>query len=310
MPGLDCALLAENRGLHFPYCRIYFVSSCNRLCPKVRGCYFKLFTASSIDTKREFLLRRIDRGEKMKVKSFVQFGMNEAWLWQYEKMFAEKCPKYGIKFIKPVTYEWGAVDFHPQLDKLKALDPDFIYTQFFIDTDLVIAIQQLLEQGEIKCPCCQANGQPQFNYLLPDKTRKLLAKLGARNGFYGWEHVGEWVYDPNGPNKKLKDRYKAKYGEYMGVFPSGGYDEVMIIAKAMEKAGTTDPEKVRKTLLNMTYNGVTIKNGKFFPNGQLAITEYITAYNLNGSGKAEYIAAYPLNWNAKTGKTYILPFKR
>jgi len=58
----------------------------------------------------------------------------------------------------------------------------------------------------------------------------------------------------NGP--AFKKRFEAKYGKIQ-LYAPYCYDAMMILAQAMQRAGTTDPVKVKQELAKTDYNGVT-----------------------------------------------------
>lgn len=70
----------------------------------------------------------------------------------------------------------------------------------------------------------------------------------------------------NGP--AFKQRFEAKYGKIQ-LYAPYCYDAMMILAQAMQRAGTTDPAKVKKELAKTDYNGVTSRI-RFDARGDLA----------------------------------------
>lgn len=242
--------------------------------------------------------------EKLKAKSFVQLCMMEEWGHTAASMFRKKLPMLGVKFIEPIYYSWGTSDFHTQLDKIKALKPDVIFCQIFVSNDQLIIIRQLKEMG-ITCPIIFSDGLTEEAYLT-GQTKKDTLALAAIQPIFSYYHESAASRDPNGRNKHLAEKYRAKYKSTIDHFGRNGYDEIMMIAKGFELAGSTDPDQVRSAMLAMNYKAAAYDEGKFFPNGQIHFTEYIVQLNPNGTHK--YIAAYPLKWDKVNKRTYIDPF--
>jgi branched-chain amino acid transport system substrate-binding protein len=57
--------------------------------------------------------------------------------------------------------------------------------------------------------------------------------------------------------KAFAERYRARYKQQIGLYAPYFYDAVMVVAAAMERAGTSNPAKVLPVLRNIRHSGVT-----------------------------------------------------
>jgi branched-chain amino acid transport system substrate-binding protein len=71
----------------------------------------------------------------------------------------------------------------------------------------------------------------------------------------------------NAANKAFVKSYKEHYNEEPSKFSAAAYQAVHILADAINRARSTDPEEIRQALLKTDYNGLT-GNFKFASNGQ------------------------------------------
>jgi branched-chain amino acid transport system substrate-binding protein len=148
------------------------------------------------------------------------------------------------------TYTQGAQDFSAQLARIQASaeQPDFIYISSYMP-DLGTIIRTIREAG-IQLPIVGGD-----TYDDPG----LFEAVGSDYG-------NEIYFDTHGflsaeANPRVADfmtSYKRKFGkdpEAVWIMP--GYDVVYVLAKAMEKAGTTDGAKVAKAMEDMEFDNLT-----------------------------------------------------
>jgi len=124
-----------------------------------------------------------------------------------------------------------------------------------------------------------ATGLPSMNAFLKQTYE---AKLNAFKGVFGigWFSADEWYpalkeasdyvisMDSNAiitdAQKEFVDRFNAKYGYSPSAVVAGywGYDAFTMLIEGLRTAGTLDPDKLRRTLLDMEFKGIFM-NTKF-----------------------------------------------
>jgi branched-chain amino acid transport system substrate-binding protein len=90
---------------------------------------------------------------------------------------------------------------------------------------------------------------------------------------------------PNG--KAFADKYKAQFGQDIGLYAPYFYDGVMLIAAAMKAANSTEPAKYLPALQKIHYPGITADIA-FDANGEL--THGLMTISQVKNGKWEVIS--------------------
>lgn len=140
----------------------------------------------------------------------------------------------GGSIVSAETYSTGDKDFNAQLTKIKNVNPDVVYLPDYYST-VALIVKQLRAQG-IGAPIVGADG---WDGLTENAGDEVL------NGFYS-NHYAADSTEPKVQN--FVTNYKAKYNLAPTSFAALGYDSVYMLKDAIEKAGSTDSEKVRSAL--------------------------------------------------------------
>jgi branched-chain amino acid transport system substrate-binding protein len=144
------------------------------------------------------------------------------------------------------TYTQGQQDVSAQLARIKALpeQPDFIYISSYMP-DLALMIRTLRESGVT---------QPVVGGDAYDDPG-LFEALGTQYGSDIYFDTHGFLSDEANPKySEWAAAYEAKFGnppDAVWIMP--GYDVVMLLAEAMEIAGTTDGAEVAKAMEENTF---------------------------------------------------------
>ncbi len=204
-------------------------------------------------------------------------GFGKAGKEQIEKL----APEHGITVVVSEVYDKAASDLTAEVTKLKGAGVDAILN-WSIEPAQAIVIKNARQIG-LTVPIFQSHGFGNIQYVQ--------AAGPAAEGviFPAGRLLVADTLPKSSPQKavlaKYKKDYEAKYKEDVSTFGGHAYDALMILAKAIETAGT-DREKVRDAIENMKgfvgtggvfnfsaqdHNGLdinsfemlTVKNGKF-----------------------------------------------
>lgn len=135
-------------------------------------------------------------------------------------------------------------DYTPHIQKILEVKPDAVYNILF-GGDVLAFIKQGLGFGLFdKIPCFSING------LADTKVLTALGKDMPAGIHCGAKYWFDYPYTPG--NKAWADNYTKRFGEYPSMFTMCGYVGVMFLAKAIEKAGTINTEKVIRALEGIT----------------------------------------------------------
>jgi len=150
------------------------------------------------------------------------------------------------------TYVQGAQDFSAQLARIKALEklPDVIYVSSYMP-DMGMIIRTIREAG-ITVPILGGD-----SYDDPGLFQAVGPDYG--NDIYFATH--SWMQaDASAEMKHFLDLYQTKFNKPPdAMWAVSGYDVVMVLAQAMEKAGTTDGAAVAKAMETTEFNLLTGK---------------------------------------------------
>jgi branched-chain amino acid transport system substrate-binding protein len=168
---------------------------------------------------------------------------------QVLEAYVPRLKELGLEIVTVERYDRaGTVDFYPQLSKIKALKPDALIWGYSDESGKLI-IRQALETGVTK---------KFFSWQGPTEIPALPYKDQLE--LYTWV-IG--TRSPQSDDPKIKDwtrRMNQTAGQELGPSLIWGltiYDQVFMLTKAVEKAGTiTDLEKIKRALQGMTYDGV------------------------------------------------------
>jgi branched-chain amino acid transport system substrate-binding protein len=188
-------------------------------------------------------------------------------LTQYFKEYFES---HGGKVVLERSFSGGGTDrdFRAQLTSIKAAQPDAIFVPGYY-TEAGLIAKQARSLG-IKVPLLGGDGW--------DSPK--LSEIGgsAIEGSYFSTH-----FSPKDTNPKVQDFVK-KYQEKFKTMPDGmaplGYDAMMVLAQAINTAGSVEGAKIRDALAAVKdYDGVT---GKITIDAKRNATKSAVVLQVNG----------------------------
>ena len=175
-----------------------------------------------------------------------------AYTKSLSKYFVEHFEALGGEILLEDTYTNGDMDFSAQLARLQALDekPDVIFVSSY-GQDIGMIIRSLREVG-YDAPVLGGD-----SYDDPAMIEALGERLG--NDIYFVTHT--WMGEEGHPDMpRFIELYTDMFGEEPDTsFVATGWDAVMMLAEAMEKAGTTEGGAVAKALEDNEFDLLTGK---------------------------------------------------
>ena len=144
--------------------------------------------------------------------------------------------KNGATIVKEQSYSSGDKDFRAQLTDLKAAAPDVIAITGYYPEAALIAKQA--RQFGIKATLVGGDGWDGSS-LIPVGGK-------AIEGSYFSNHFS--VEDTSPLVQTFVQKYKQKYNATPDAFAALGYDAMKLLADAITRAGTPDPEKIRAAI--------------------------------------------------------------
>ncbi len=175
----------------------------------------------------------------LKLKKFaVLYASNSDYSVGLKDAFVEQVKKNGGLIVEQISYqEKSDVDFKGQLTKIKQANPDAIFVPGYY-TEAGLICSQARDLG-LSIPLMGGDGW--------DGEKTVQLGKGAVEGCYFSNH-----YSPDEDRPAVQQfvaAYKKKYnGAVPGAMASLGYDSAKLMADAIQRAGSTDPAKIRDAL--------------------------------------------------------------
>jgi len=170
---------------------------------------------------------------------------------------AKLAPEYGVTIAIAETYATTETDLTGVLTKLKGQDVQAVINWTVAPAQSLVA--KNMKQIGLNVPLFQSHGFGNIKYVQ--------AGGEATNGTIfpcGHLLVAETL-PGNDPQKqvlmKYKQDYESRYKEDVSTFGGHAYDALLILAEAVKKAGSVEPEKVRAAI--ETLRGVVGTGGVF-----------------------------------------------
>lgn len=163
------------------------------------------------------------------------------------QFFKENFVKNGGQVVIEEAYLQKDTDFKSTLTKIKAAKPDFIYIPGYYQ-EVGLIVKQAREMG-ITVP--MAGGDGWDSAKLPE----IAGKAALENTFFSSLYSPDDTFDLN---KEFVAEYKKAYNTNPDVFAALAYDSTLLVAKAIEDAGSADPAKIAEAMAKIKgFKGVS-----------------------------------------------------
>jgi branched-chain amino acid transport system substrate-binding protein len=207
-----------------------------------------IFRVCYVDSFQGYVCAKFAREGLKANKAALLFDQTQAYAVGLQDAFAKAFTQQGGEIVSKQSYGRGDPDFSAQLTAIRGTQPDVIFIPGYYTDVGNIAIQA--RKLGINAPLLGGDGW----------DSEKLAEIGgdAINGSYYSNH-----YSPQDPDPHVQDFIKTYSARFNGT-PDGlaalGYDAAKILCQAIEKAGSTEGEKIAAELAKTTdFAGVTGK---------------------------------------------------
>jgi len=173
----------------------------------------------------------------------------------------EQAPAEGVEIVLFEPYSAGFADAGPLLNKVKASGADMLFSVSYLN-DLILIVRTVKQIG-LKVGINGGSG----GFVVPDFYKNVGALAEGLQG------VAHWNHDSDANAQKVNAEYKKRYGEFLFEYGGGLIAQTFMIADALERAQSADPQKVRETLstLDVSSGYAAMAPGgkvKFGPDGK------------------------------------------
>src|ERR1700741_1867987 len=173
----------------------------------------------------------------------------------------EKAPGEGVEIVMFEPYSAGFTDASPLINKVKASGANALFSVSYLN-DLILIVRTVKQVG-LNVAINGGSG----GFVIPD-FYKNVGKLAE-----GLQGVAHWNHDMSDDAQKMNAEYKKRTGEFLFEYAGGLIAQTFILADALERAASTDPQKVREALsaLDVSKGYAAMAPGgkvKFGPDGK------------------------------------------
>jgi branched-chain amino acid transport system substrate-binding protein len=173
----------------------------------------------------------------------------------------EQAPGEGVEIVMFEAYSAGLTDAAPLINKVKASGANMLFPVSYLN-DLILIIRAIRQTG-LKIAINGGSG----GFVIPDFYKNVGS---VAEGLLG---VAHWNHDVNADAQRVNEVYKKRYGEFLFEYAGGLIAQTFMIADALERAASPDPQKVRDALATLDVSSGYAAMGpggkvKFGPNGK------------------------------------------
>jgi branched-chain amino acid transport system substrate-binding protein len=164
---------------------------------------------------------------------------NTAFGTATSKGLREQAPGEGVEIVMFEPYSAGLTDASPLINKVKASGANMLFPVSYLN-DLILIIRAIKQNG-LKIAINGGSG----GFVIPDFYKNV------GNDAEGLLGVAHWNHDGSADAQKVNEAYKKQHGEFLFEYAGGLVAQTFMIADALERAASPDPQKVRDALATL-----------------------------------------------------------
>ena len=148
----------------------------------------------------------------------------------------EQADGEGAEIVLFEPYSAGLTDASPLINKVKSSGANMLFPVSYLN-DLILIIRGI-KQVDLKIAVNGGSG----GFVIPDFYKNV---GDLAEGLLG---VAHWNHDINTDAQRVNAVFQKQYGELLFEYAGGLVAQTFMIADALERAGSADPEKVRDAI--------------------------------------------------------------
>jgi branched-chain amino acid transport system substrate-binding protein len=236
-------------------------------------------------------LKELEAKKGIKPKTVASLNENGLWGSETTKLQTKLAAEFGQNLVKQVSYAAKTTQLTSEVQTLKAANPNLLLQSSYT-ADAIMSIKTYKELGFLPDMILANNaGFTDTDFI---KT------LGKDAEYIITREV--WALDLATRNpliKQVNDLYTTRYKINFTGNSSRTFTGLMVMADALNRAGSTDPEAIRKALVATDLPGNKLimpwKGVKFDATGQNTLGQGILVQIVDG----KYNTVWPFNMAAK-----------
>lgn len=262
---------------------------------------FRLADTSKMRVEAQVdFINHLSKQEKIETVALVY--ENTAWGSGVANQWKEQLPKAGYKVVLEEGYDANAADLTPVATKVKGAKPDVVLMVSYVKDATLLTKAFVQQKVQPKAFIGTSGGFADAEFI-----------RNAGKEAIGFFDIAAWESDVNRPfSKETNEKFKAKHGHDMNGEMVKEYISMYAIADALERAGSTDSEKIKEAFKTMSLTeGPTqmyAKEVHFNEKGTLPDPGIVIVQFKEVDGKVERVTVYPSE-DAREGAEIVYPYQ-
>ncbi len=212
--------------------------------------FFRVIPHDGIQAKNALeLVKDIEAKEDTTLPNVAVLWENTEWGANVAKEIKTWAEEYGFKLVADVPYAYRATDVTSEVLKLKAAKPDVIIHAAYV-SDAILFTQTFKAMDVRPKVMIGMAGHLDPNFL---------GTVGKDGEYFFVRAVYGLDLATRKPMvAKINELYKAKYGRDMSPNAARSFTAPFVVADAINRAGSTNPDDIRKALLETNIPGESL----------------------------------------------------
>jgi branched-chain amino acid transport system substrate-binding protein len=235
------------------------------------------------------------------IKTVALIYENTSWGQGAVRAWEKYIPEAGLEIVLKEPYPSNSSDLTPVVLKCKNLNPDIIMLVSYV-SDAALLTNTFAEHKVMPKAFVGTSGgfaDPAYFELTGDNCE------------YYFD-ISTWEPDVNRPfSQEVNQKFTEKYGYAMNAEAVKAYASMYIIADALERAGSTDPEALRQAFAetNITEGPTQMYASEivFDETGQMVNAPLFISQMRKIDGKMERVSVWP-EAEARPGMEIVWPY--
>ena len=255
---------------------------------------FRIIPTATMWSLSQLKLVEDMRKQGHKIQSIALFYEDTLWGQSQAKIWREK--KGDLKIAADLSYPNATSDLTVSITKLKAAKPDVVFICSYV-SDALLMTKTMFEM-DFNCQGIVGSGagpeDPLFYKNLGELTENIMT-------------IAQFTDGLNSYCKEKAEKYQKIFNQPMGGHSANAYAGINVIADALQRAGSTDPKKIREALAQTNLcsgpakNILPVKCIQFDSTGQLNYWAVIVQWK-----KGKLIPVFPAEF-AKEKPVWPMP---
>jgi branched-chain amino acid transport system substrate-binding protein len=222
----------------------------------------------------------------LKAKRVAMLLENDAYGNDAGNFLGKQLQTAGIEVVSQQKFDYSATDFRVPLSQLAGSNPDVLFSANAAESSGMPALADQYAESGPKAPHFAALGTVSPKVITLAGGAKVDGLLSADLYFPDVE-----PFASNKVNTEFAKAFSEKTGQLPDKYAALGAQSVDVWAKAVEKAGGTDRDKVSAAIHGQTFTGTVLGDVTFTAKGQQKTKVY--AFTVKG-GKVQVLDEIPI----------------